>query len=121
VLVATEVMTHPGRWVRLRYDDLTPAWRDTFVAGQARYLTGTVTYAGNGVATVVTDEGARVVEIAPSNYVESRHWRLRGNRVVTVYGYDDPLTRNFVAISIDHENERWRLRRDDGTPLWRDE
>src|SRR5262249_25535981 len=30
VLVATEVMTRPGRWVRLRNEDLTPLWYTAF-------------------------------------------------------------------------------------------
>lgn len=125
-IVATAAATHLEHWVKIRNNDLTPAWSDAIVDAdsprQVRDLTGTVTYAGNGVATVLTDdEGPRLVSLAPSNYFESRHWRLRDNRQVTVTGYDDPVTRNFVAITIDVGNETWRVRRDDGIPLWRDE
>jgi sporulation protein YlmC with PRC-barrel domain len=121
MFVATEAMTHPGRWVRLRYDDLTPAWREGVeYPFQVRYLSGTVEYASEGVATVLTPEGLRTVAIAPSNYFSSRHWRIRLDRRIGVTGYDDPVTRQFVAILVDHENETWRVRHDDGRPLWRD-
>lgn len=125
-LVVTGATTHPGQWVRIRNNDLTPAWDEPVVDAdgprQVRDLTGTVTYAGNGVATVLTDdEGVRVVSIAPWHYFESRHWALRKNLSVTVTGFDDPFSRDFVAITVDHGHETWRVRRDDGTPLWRDD
>jgi hypothetical protein len=121
VFVVTEVMTHPGRWVRIRYDDLTPAWREpSLVPGQTRYLWGIVDSYGGGYATVLTDdEGPRTVWIAPTNYFESRHWRLRLGHTIGIEGYDDDVTRQFIAIRVDHENETWRVRRDDGTPIWR--
>jgi sporulation protein YlmC with PRC-barrel domain len=122
VFVALEAMTHPGRWVALRRDDLTPLWTVVVEAPwEVRYLSGTVEGGWAGFATIlVPDEGLRTVSIAPSNYFESRHWRLRPGKLITITGYDDPDTRQFVAITVDHENETWRVRRDDGTPLWRE-
>jgi sporulation protein YlmC with PRC-barrel domain len=123
VLVATEAMTRPGRWERVRNEDLTPAWRDPYpLAYQVRDITGTVEFSSSGSATVLTEgEGYRNVFIAPSNYFESRHWRLRRFRPITVTGYDDPTTGEFVAISVEHEDQSWRVRHDDFTPYWRDE
>jgi sporulation protein YlmC with PRC-barrel domain len=123
LFVVTEAMTRPGLWVRVRYDDLSPAWTGTVAYPlEFRYLTGTVESGSNGYAVIQTyDEGLRTIAIAPSNYFDSRHWRLRPDKMIGVTGYDDPVTGQFIAVVVDHENETWRVRRDDGTPIWRED
>jgi sporulation protein YlmC with PRC-barrel domain len=123
LFVVTEAMTRPGLWVRVRYDDLSPAWSDVVAYPlEFRYITGTVESGGNGYATIQTyDEGLRTVAICPANYFNSRHWRLRLDKMIGITGYDDPVTGQFIAIVVDHEYETWRVRRDDATPIWRDD
>jgi sporulation protein YlmC with PRC-barrel domain len=122
VLVAVEAMTRPGRWVRLRDEDLTPEFSGEYADPyEVRYLSGTVEGGGGGSVTLLSElEGLRTVSIAPWNYFESRHWRLRPGHVMGVTGYDDPVTRQFVAVVVEHDGETWRVRRDDLTPIWRE-
>jgi sporulation protein YlmC with PRC-barrel domain len=134
--VATEV-TKDGRVVRLRRDDMTPVWTDTVVAlpnsdapSALHDVTGTVTYVEVGACesaqgrqvTLRTADGDRVIGLGPGTYLDSQRWAFRTNETVTVRGYDygHNGSRIFVATEVRKgNNETWRLRADDGTPVWR--
>src|SRR5262249_23248774 len=95
-----------------------------------RDLTGTVTFVDTSSAcgesiqgrtvTIRTDTGDRVIALGPGNYLERQHWALRPSDVVTVRGWDTTRDgrRVFIATEVRRGNETWRLRRDDGSPLW---
>jgi sporulation protein YlmC with PRC-barrel domain len=134
--VVTEV-TKDGRAVRLRRDDLTPVWTDATVVQKTtdapsaiHDVTGTVTYVESGTCgesaqgrqvNLRTTDGERIIGLAPGTYLDSQHWQLRANDTITVRGYDygQAGRRIFVATEVRKGNETWKLRRDDGTPLWR--
>jgi sporulation protein YlmC with PRC-barrel domain len=134
--VVTEV-TKDGRAVRLRRDDLTPVWSDATVGQQTtdapsalHDVTGTVTYVESGTCgespqgrqvNLRTTDGERIIGLAPGTYLDSQRWSLRNDDTITVRGYDYGQNgrRIFVATEVRKGNETWKLRRDDGTPLWR--
>lgn len=134
--VVTEV-TKDGRAVRLRRDDLTPVWTDTTVVqpgtdapSAIHDVTGTVTYVESGTCgespqgrqvNLRTTDGERIIGLAPGTYLDSQRWSLSTNDTITVRGYDYGQNgrRIFVATEVRKGNDTWKLRRDDGTPLWR--
>jgi sporulation protein YlmC with PRC-barrel domain len=133
--VVTEV-TRDGRAVRLRRDDMTPMWTEATVVQQGsdapsaiRDLTGTVTHVESGACesaqgrqvTLRTADGDQVIGLGPGTYLDGQRWGLRNNETITVRGYDygQSGSRVFIATEVRKGNEVWKLRRDDGTPLWR--
>ena len=62
-----------------------------------------------------------VIGLGPGTYLDSQHWGLHQNETITVRGYDYGRngSRVFIATEVRRGNETWKLRRDDGTPLWK--
>jgi sporulation protein YlmC with PRC-barrel domain len=97
---------------------------------ELRDVTGTVTYvdASSGCGesaqgrsvTIRTDSGERVIALGPGSYLERQHWTLRPQDSVTVRGFETTRDgrRMFIATEVRRGNETWRLRREDGSPLW---
>jgi len=95
-----------------------------------RDLSGTVTYvdtatgcgesAQGRLVTVRTDNGERVVALGPGTYLARQHWELRPSDTVAVRGFETTRDgrRVFIATEVRRGNETWRLRREDGSPLW---
>jgi hypothetical protein len=133
ILVVTEV-TKNGRAIRLRRDDLTPVWAEAAAVRAAapsplRDVTGTVTQVESGPCesaqgrqvTLQTADGDRVIGLGPGTYLDTQRLSVRPNETITVRGYDYDRngTRVFIATEVRKGNETWKLRQDDGTPLWR--
>jgi sporulation protein YlmC with PRC-barrel domain len=141
--VATEIFAN-GRTVRLREHDQPRNTGATDVtlqsdrrmngndalAGSLRDVTGTVILVGSDPCgesaqgrqvTIRAADGDRVIALGPGNFLDGRGWKLRQNETVTVKGYETDYQGNrvFIATEVRRGNETWRLRNDDGTPVWR--
>jgi sporulation protein YlmC with PRC-barrel domain len=93
-------------------------------------LSGTVTYvepAGEcnespqgRLAYVRTDRGERIIALGPGAYLARNRWDLRPSDTIAVRGYETNRDgrRVFMATEVRRGSETWRLRREDGTPLW---
>jgi len=101
-------------------------------ASSLRDVTGTVSYLdssgpcgesiqGRQVTIRASDGTERVVALGPGTFLDSRHWTLRPNDTVTIRGYDSDYRGNrvFMATEVRRGTETWRLRNEDGTPIWR--
>jgi hypothetical protein len=135
IFVVTEVTTADGRVVRLRRDDTTPLWTQATIENRMespsaiRDVSGTVTYVESGacesphgrLVTIRTDAGERVIALGPGSYLDRQRWDLRPNETIVVrgYDYDRDGRRVFIATEVRKGSQTWRLRSDDGTPLWR--
>jgi len=130
VFVVTEVTTKEHASIRLRNPNLTPVW----VKGEGAVrttrtlsdLTGTVTVVDTTdgpdgrLVTVKTDSGERVIALAPGTFLEKNRWELKPAERISIKGFemDRDGRKVFVTTELRKGDQTWKIRREDGTPLW---
>jgi outer membrane protein assembly factor BamB len=131
VFVATEVTMPDRRIVKLRTETREPVWVKTAPAtelGEIRDLSGAVTVVDTTdtpdgrTVTIKTDDGPRVIAVAPGTYLTKHRYVLAPGDKVIVRGWDTNRAgrRVFLASELRLGSHVWRFRAPDGRVLWID-
>lgn len=130
--VATEVTTPDRRVVRFRSDAREPVWvkttTTTYKESDLTDLDGAVTVVETNdtpdgrFITIKTDDGPRVIAVAPGSYLEKHRYVFTPGERIRVRGWNSRAhgARVFLAAEVRRGDAVWRFRRPDGRVMWID-
>jgi hypothetical protein len=130
VFVATELTAPDRRVIRFRSDAREPVWVKTTKTTTTVYKEADITDL-NGAVTVIettdtpegrtitikTDDGPRVIALAPGTYLEKNQYVLKPGDRIRVRGWHRPRGA-FLASELRLGDRVWRFRAPDGRVLW---
>jgi hypothetical protein len=132
VFVATELTAPDRRVIRFRSDTREPVWvkttTTTYKEADLTDLNGTVTVVETNdtpdgrYITIKTDDGPRVIALAPGTYLEKHRYVFAPGERIRVRGWPSHRhgVRVFLAADVHRGDTVWRFRRPDGRVLWID-
>lgn len=134
VFIATEMTAPDRRVIRFRSDTREPVWvkttttTETYKEADLTDLNGTVTVVettdtpDGRYITIKTDDGPRVIALAPGTYLEKNRYAFAPGERIRVRGWNAHRhgARVFLASDVHRGDVVWRFRRPDGRVLWID-
>ena len=133
VFIATEMTAPDRRVIRFRSDTREPVWvkttTTTYKEADLTDLNGTVTVVettdtpDGRYITIKTDDGPRVIALAPGTYLEKNRYVFAPGERIRVRGWNSQRhgARVFLAADVHRGDTVWRFRRPDGRVLWIEE
>lgn len=133
VFIATEMTAPDRRVIRFRSDTREPVWvktttTETYKEADLTDLNGTVTVIettdtpDGRYITIKTDDGPRVIALAPGTYLEKHRYVFAPGERIRVRGWHAHRhgARVFLAADVHRGDTVWRFRRPNGRVLWID-
>ena len=127
VFVATELTAPDRRVIRFRSATREPVWvkttTTTYKEADITDLNGAVTVIETTdtpegrTITIKTDDGPRVIALAPGTYLEKNQYVLKPGDRIRVRGWHRPRGA-FLASELRLGDRVWRFRAPDGRVLW---